>query len=84
MKCSLRKLMDLNEIVGKSHEFEDGDSITVMQIKLRDGNIPWVTYHIQQGPGIPRKQIMQVEEFVNTYGHLFGVKTEDIQLPDSE
>lgn len=63
--------------------FDDGDSIEVIQIKIRDGNIPWVTYNIQQGPGIPRKQVMQIDEFVNTYGHLFGVKTDDIEWPDS-
>lgn len=74
----------MNELVGKSHVFEDGDSITVMQIKMRDGNIPWVSYLLQQGPGIPRKQVMQIDEFVNTFGHLFGVKTEDIPWPDSE
>lgn len=72
------------DLVGKSHEFEDGDSITVMQVKLRDGNIPWVTFNIQQGPGIPRKLVMQIDEFVNTYGHLFGVKTEDIPWPDEQ
>ena len=54
-----------------------------MQIKLRDGNIPWVTYHLQQGPGIPRKQVMQYNEFVGTYGHLFGVKSEDINDSDT-
>jgi len=30
-----------------------------------------VTYHIQQGPGIPRKLIMELNEFIGTYGHLF-------------
>lgn len=74
----------MKDIVGLSHTFEDGDSITVIQMKVRDGNIPWVTFHIQQGPGIPRKQVMQIDEFVNTYGHLFGVKTEDIPWPDTE
>lgn len=71
------------DIVGHKHIFDDGDSIEVIQIKIRDGNIPWVTYNIQQGPGIPRKQVMQIDEFVNTYGHLFGVKTDDIEWPDS-
>lgn len=74
----------MKDIVGLNHTFEDNDSITVMQIKMRDGNIPWVTYQIQQGPGIPRKLVMQLDEFVNMYGHLFGVKTEDIPFPDNE
>jgi len=67
-----------NDIVGKSHTFKDGDSITVTQIKIRDGNEPWVTYQVQQGPGVPRKLVMKLYEFNNMYGHLFGIKTEDI------
>ena len=74
----------MKDIVGLSHTFEDGDSITVIQIKIRDGNIPWVTYAVQQGPGVARRLVMQIDEFVSTYGHLFGVKTEDIPWPDSE
>jgi len=65
------------DLIGKSYTFEDGDSITVTQIKMRDGNMQWVTYQLQQGPGIPRKHVMQLEEFLNTFGHLFGI-TEDI------
>jgi hypothetical protein len=57
--------------VGKSYVFPDGDAITVMQIKVRDGNEEWVTYQIQQGPGVPRKLVMKLYEFNNTYGYLF-------------
>ena len=63
----------MNDLVGKRHIFPDGDYISVMQIKLRDGNEFWVTYMIQQGPGIPRKLVMPLEEFKSTYGHLFGI-----------
>lgn len=73
----------MNDLVGKVHVFEDGDSITISQIKIRDGNEPWVTYKVQQGPGIPRQLLMKLEEFTNTYGHLFGIKSED-NLPPSE
>ena len=76
--------MKNEDLIGKSHTFDDGDSITVVQVKIRDGNIPWVTFHLQQGPGIPRKQVMQLDEFVNTFGHLFNVKTEDIEWPEHE
>lgn len=72
----------MNDLVGKSHTFEDGDSITVTQIKIRDENMQWVTYHIQQGPGIPRKLVMKYDEFVVTYGHLFGLITEDSSPPE--
>lgn len=67
------------DLVGKSHTFPDGDSIKVMQIKLRDADQYWVTYHIQQGPGIPRKLVMTLEEFTNTYGHLFGINDNTLQ-----
>ncbi len=59
------------KLLGKSHTFEDGDKIEVIQVKRRDTG-PWITYHIYQGPGIPRKMVMEAEEFFNTYGHLFG------------
>lgn len=74
----------MNELVGKVHVFEDGDSITIVQIKIRDGNIPWVTYAAQQGPGVARRLVMRIDEFVSTYGHLFGVKTEDIPWTEDE
>lgn len=59
-------------LLGKKHIFEDGDSIEVVQVKRRDTG-PWITYHIQQGPGIPRKMVMMADEFNQTYGHLFGL-----------
>lgn len=56
------------------HQFEDGDSIEVIQLKSRNDEIHLVTYHIQQGPGIPRKLVMELNEFIDTYGHLFEVE----------
>lgn len=58
-------------LVGKSFVFEDGATITVTQVKLRDEGLYWVTYMTNTGPGIPVKYVMIVEEFINTYGHLF-------------
>lgn len=66
-------------LVGKTHVFPDGDSIKVVQIKLRDANQYWVTYNVQQGPGIPRKLIMPMDEFIGTYGHLFGINDDTLQ-----
>lgn len=66
------------DLVGKQYTFEDGDNIQVTQIKERDEKKLWVTYHIQQGPGIPRKLVMELHEFVDTYGHLFNVTLDDI------
>lgn len=67
----------MNDLVGKSYTFEDGNKIEVFQIKRRDEG-EFVTYHVYQGPGIPRKLIMQLDEFINNYGHLFREKTSDI------
>ena len=61
------------KLLGKSYTFEDGDRIEVVQVKRRDTG-PWITYHIYQGPGIPRKLLMTAEEFDVTYGHLFGLR----------
>ncbi len=62
---------DPQSLVGKSFVFEDGATITVTQVKLRDEGIYWVTYMTKTGPGIPVRYVMSVEEFINTYGYLF-------------
>lgn len=62
----------MKDIVGKTYTFEDNASITVTQIKRRDGEQHWVTYQIVTGPGIPRRHVMEYEEFMRTFGHLFG------------
>lgn len=61
------------KLLGKVHVFDDGDKLEIVQVKRRDTG-PWVTYHVYQGPGIPRKMVMQVDEFDVTYGHLFGLR----------
>ncbi len=67
-------MLTKDNIVGIKHQFEDGDSIEVIQVKSRNEELHLVTYHIQQGPGIPRKLIMELNEFIGTYGHLFEVE----------
>lgn len=64
-------MLTKDNVVGLKHQFEDGDSIEVVQVKSRNEELHLVTYHIQQGPGIPRKLIMELNEFIDTYGHLF-------------
>ncbi len=64
-------MLTKDNVVGLKHQFEDGDSIEVIQVKSRNEELHLVTYHIQQGPGIPRKLIMELNEFIDTYGHLF-------------
>lgn len=66
-----------DKLVGKKHVFDDGDSIEIMQIKSRNEELHLVTYHVQQGPGIPRKLVMELNEFLSTYGHLFVTEARD-------
>ena len=66
--------MDVYDLVGKKHKFDDGDSIEVFQIKSRGPDQLLVTFFTQQGPGIPRKLVMEYREFMSTYGHLFADK----------
>ena len=62
--------MTPDELVGKQYIFEDGNSIKVIQTRLRnDGH--WVTAHIESCSGIPRQMTMPFQEFKDTYGHLF-------------
>jgi hypothetical protein len=63
----------MNDLVGKSYVFEDGNSITVMQIKTTDPERggQYVTYHVKIGPGNPQKLVLPIEEFMGMYGHLF-------------
>jgi len=60
-----------NTLVGKKYEFDDGDSIEIVQIKERHAQYHLVTVLIHQGPGIPRKLVFHYEQFQEYYGHLF-------------
>ena len=60
------------DLVGKKYIFADNDSLEILQIRSRDEDTHLVTYHVQQGPGIPRKLVMELKEFLGTYGYLFG------------
>ena len=61
-----------DDLIGKKFVFEDKDSLEIVQIKWRGDEDYLVTYHVQQGPGIPRKLVMELDEFIGTYGYLFG------------
>jgi hypothetical protein len=62
----------MNNLVGKSYTFEDGGKIEVIQTKQRDDGL-WVHYRISMNDSLPRKLLMRADEFIKTYGHLFGV-----------
>lgn len=64
----------LSDLVGKSHVFEDGITLTILEVKHRDENVFWVVYQTNDGIHIPKKLMMPELEFVNSYGHLFGLK----------
>lgn len=66
--------MEHDDLVGKKHIFEDGMTIEVIQIKMKDIENevqPFVTYHTYGIRTLPRKLTMTLREFINTYGHLF-------------
>lgn len=68
--------MNYQELVGKNYTFEDGNVIRVIQIKEReiDNELqPFVTYEIFQGRNLPRKLVMTMRQFIDNYGHLFGI-----------
>jgi hypothetical protein len=60
------------DLIGKVYTFEDGDTLTIVHIKWRGDEDFLVSYLVQQGPGIPRKLVMSLQEFLATYGYLFG------------
>lgn len=66
----------MDNLVGKSHIFPDGAKIEVMQIKIRDEGELLVTYHVSRSNSIPQKLVMNMTEFLSTFGHLFRPKKE--------
>ena len=60
------------DLIGKVYTFPDGDTLTVVHIKWRGDEDFLISYSVQQGPGIPRKLVMPLQEFIATYGYLFG------------
>lgn len=61
---------DYLNLLGKKFTFEDGALIEVIQIKPREGGL-WVHYLTSINNSLPRKLVMPLNEFNNTYGHLF-------------
>ncbi len=65
-----------HELVGQAYTFEDGAQIKVIQVKDTDEDRgrQLVTYLVSQGPNLPRKLVMGIDEFINTFGHLFKIE----------
>jgi len=61
-------------LVGKSFTFDDGSTISVIQIKQKEidsETLPIVTYTTSHGRGLPKKLQMPYTEFIAQFGHLF-------------
>lgn len=59
---------------GDQYTFEDGSTIHVIQIKnaeYQGENTQIVTYTISGPKDLPRKLVMEVNEFISNFGHLF-------------
>jgi hypothetical protein len=61
---------DYLNLIGKKFSFEDGASLEVLQLKEREDGL-WVHYFISMNDSLPRKLVMKLDEFNNTFGHLF-------------
>jgi hypothetical protein len=60
--------------IGKSYTFNDGRSIKIIDVKLRDhGTVEWwVVYEIMFAPiAIPKRLQMTEREFISSFRHLF-------------
>lgn len=68
----MNKPSGYEKLIGLRHIFADGDWLEVQHIKWRGDEDFIVAFLVQQGPGIPRKLVMSLQEFLGTYGHLFG------------
>jgi len=66
-------MSEVEPLIGKSYTFEDGSRIEIIQVKYREG-VPWVTYHTSINSSLPRKLLMAEKEFLENFGHLFGVR----------
>jgi len=63
----------MHPLVGQSYTFEDGNKIEVIEVKEADEGLGGtrVFYLTYTGPGIPRKLVMPLTEFLGHYSHLF-------------
>jgi len=62
------------DLLGKKYKFEDGNYIEVIQIKsgeFNGENTQIVTYNIGGPKDAPRKLVIDINQFVNNFGHLF-------------
>lgn len=67
----------IHPYIGQMFTFDDGRSIKVIEVKLRDnGEVHWwVTYEVLFAKGaIPKRLSMTEKEFISNFRHLFFPK----------
>lgn len=61
-------------LIGASHTFDDDSKLEVIQVKHRDMGEVLITCMISHPNSLPRKTIKTGHEFIDDFGHLFGLK----------
>jgi len=61
---------DYTKQIDVPYVFENGDSLTIKEIKRRDEGI-FVAYFTIQSNGIPKQNLVPIWEFNDNFGHLF-------------
>lgn len=70
-------LEDALKLVGRKYTSPEGITIEVTQCKVRDTDSVFVTYNIHDGPGIPRRLVLDYFEFMDAYGEWFDTDNND-------
>lgn len=65
---------ELHQFINKPYTFEDGVELKIIQIKTRDEHVEWVTYNTTHRGALPKKSVVTVNEFIEGFGHLYGLK----------
>ena len=62
--------MDWQSKIGKTHKFEDGRFMRLVQIKDREGG-PWMIWEVTDPPGNPRRFYTPLNEFAMQFESIF-------------
>ena len=60
----------IEDWVGRIFDFPDGAKMKIIQVKLRDDG-QWVTWEAQFPGSLPKRTVQPLQEFLNSYSHLF-------------
>lgn len=65
---------EISNYIGRVYSFEDGRSIKIIDVKLRDtGEVQYyVNYEVKYAEtAIPKRMLMAEKEFISNFSHLF-------------